>query len=514
MSNTTGTATDYYDLLDKLNTFLTAAGTAFGMSYVGTGNGPIEGYRGGASSIAETFTITATSPTSFTVVGSTSGSIGPATVGTLFTHAKITFTINAGVTPFIAGDVFTLATAPKWTNQRRGGCLDERFHLGNLTNLENAFDGNLNTLATLALASNPTVGAHLALATTIVEFGWGISFTTGNGPTTIVLERSDDGSSWTTAATISGITWTAAQQYQRFAVSAGSHAYWRARATAGGSTIDCTEFGLYDVASSTANLAQCFYMNWLAPGNNGAQSIYIGAYTNANVASDYYNLIFTGSLGFTNLADKAQLNSSGRKALLLSNAAMKYWFVANGQRVQVIAKVSTTYHSAYLGLIYPYGSPAQYPLPFVIAADTSLLNYRWSTQNADCRFVIDPNTGFDLLDTSNTWRTYSNRTSAAVGDGSNDANGFNVHPAMKGDNGMLDYVRDNLGGGYTIIPVVPIARSPAPIVGIMGELDGLYWISGYSNASENTVSDAGFTHLIVQNIWRTQIQHYMAVRLD
>lgn len=118
MSYLIGTATDYLDLLTQVKNWLTAKGSAFGLMYAGTGNGTFTAYRGGASSVAETFTITATSSTNFTVVGSVSGSIGPATVGTPFAHAKIEFTISAGGTAFVAGDVFTINTAPKWTIDR------------------------------------------------------------------------------------------------------------------------------------------------------------------------------------------------------------------------------------------------------------------------------------------------------------------------------------------------------------------------------------------------------------
>jgi hypothetical protein len=119
----TGTATDYNDLLDQLDGYLTAKGSAFGLTYAGTGDGTFTAYGGGASSVAETFTITATSATNFTVVGSLAGSIGPATVGTPFAHAKIEFTLTAGGTPFVSGDVFELATAPKWTSKHRAlGC--------------------------------------------------------------------------------------------------------------------------------------------------------------------------------------------------------------------------------------------------------------------------------------------------------------------------------------------------------------------------------------------------------
>ena len=120
---TTGTATDYNDLAERLHTFLTAKGSAFGLAYTGTGDGILTGYSGGASSVAETFTITATSPTSFDVTGSVTGSIGPATVGTPFAHANLEFLISAGGTPFVAGDEFVLSTAPKWTSLRRSrGC--------------------------------------------------------------------------------------------------------------------------------------------------------------------------------------------------------------------------------------------------------------------------------------------------------------------------------------------------------------------------------------------------------
>lgn len=118
MSFEIGTATGHTDLLDKLNTFLTAKGSAFGLSYTGTGDGAFTAYRGGASSVAETFTITATSATSFDVVGSVTGSIGPATVGAPFAHATIEFTISAGGVAFVAGDEFKINTAPKWVAER------------------------------------------------------------------------------------------------------------------------------------------------------------------------------------------------------------------------------------------------------------------------------------------------------------------------------------------------------------------------------------------------------------
>jgi len=81
-------------------------------TYAGTGNGTISALSGGASSVAETITMTATDATHFTVSGSVSGVLGTATAGTAFTAGQIGFTIAAGSTAFVAGDAFTVATAP------------------------------------------------------------------------------------------------------------------------------------------------------------------------------------------------------------------------------------------------------------------------------------------------------------------------------------------------------------------------------------------------------------------
>ncbi len=80
-------------------------------SYTGTGNGEISGLTGGSASVAETYTITATDATHFSVTGSVSGALGTATVGSAFTSSQIAFTIAPGSTPFQAGDTFTVTTA-------------------------------------------------------------------------------------------------------------------------------------------------------------------------------------------------------------------------------------------------------------------------------------------------------------------------------------------------------------------------------------------------------------------
>lgn len=76
-----------------------------------TGNGTISRPVVLAAAVAEIWTITATSATNFTVVGSVSGSKAVATVGSAYNNTFIAFSISTGSTPFVSGDKFTYTIA-------------------------------------------------------------------------------------------------------------------------------------------------------------------------------------------------------------------------------------------------------------------------------------------------------------------------------------------------------------------------------------------------------------------
>jgi len=87
------------------------------VTFTGTGTGRLE-IEAGPDPVAETITLTAlTDVTTFSVVGSVSGAIGTATVGTRFTSAQVNLLITAGATTFVAGDAWAVpTTARTWTD--------------------------------------------------------------------------------------------------------------------------------------------------------------------------------------------------------------------------------------------------------------------------------------------------------------------------------------------------------------------------------------------------------------
>jgi hypothetical protein len=86
-------------------------GSAVTDTFAGTGNGTITGLAVGDRSLPGAYVLTATSATTFTVVDPLGATRAVATVGVPYESEVIGFTINAGSTPSVAGDAFTVTVA-------------------------------------------------------------------------------------------------------------------------------------------------------------------------------------------------------------------------------------------------------------------------------------------------------------------------------------------------------------------------------------------------------------------
>jgi hypothetical protein len=520
MSTTSGTATDYLDLLDRLDTFLTATGHAWAKSYAGVGTGDITAYIGTAASVAETFTITATSASNFTVAGSTSGAQAAATVGTPYSAAGIGFAIVAGGTAFVAGDVFTLTTSPPWTRHRAQGCPDQARQSTNLVNPGNLFDGNINTAATRA-ATTAQIDFEMHRASEVREFVLGC-YGAPLAPRDFRLQwRDDAGDAWTTAQAWSAITWVGQQARQFTLASApGAHLYWRFEVTASnGATLEIAALDLRAKAGDAYSLCEHFDLVWAAPGLDGAQTIYVGLQTYGSTDTDTWNLGFTGFRAYdATAAATAQPNVSGQCWLALINSAISYWFVVNGQRVIVVAKLAGRYQIAYLGFGLPYEPPSTHPFPHLIGASSSTRTLRYDSATVTYRFPLDPGlTGLNAFYPDAQWRGHVNRIDQGQADtegGVATQYGGKVWPAQMYVNADArpSQIRENLDGSRSLLPAI-LYHYLAPIHA-WGEFDGLFWTSGFGTVAETTIREGGFDHLVVNNVFRTTTQNYAAVRLD
>lgn len=526
----TGTATDLYDLADKLHAFLTATGSAFGLQFTGTGNGTLTAYAGGASSVAEVFTITATDATHFSVVGSVSGSIGTATAGTPFSHAKLAFLITAGGTAFVAGDAFSLSTAPPWTVKRapvtasstrwrvrvlgtQGGstnceigelemmttvggasvCTGGTASASGGTTAANAFDGN-NATACALLSPSGWVEYTFASAVAIKELAVKLSSATGGGtsamPQDFVLQYYD------------GATW----------VPAGS---WR-----GESSWAVGERRTFRPAPYT----------WQAPGNDGAAEILVGLSPIQNAGAGWYGWRLGGFTAFDASADfftqpgAISAVDPWGPILPLNNSSLGYWFVANGRRVIVIVKSGAVYGAAYLGLIAPYASPGQWPYPLLVGGSLAFDDEPASTSSLwAVGTAHDQHTTFVLPYYTNLGFTPADRNSPCRlrrPDGSwlgvrSRSNFYDPATASGGKSWPYAYgftnLKPDLDGAYSLYPVVLMERSPD---NWYGQLEGIFAVAGNGLTAEASITQGRDSYVAFPDVTRAAAGDYFAVKLD
>jgi hypothetical protein len=526
----TGTATDYRDLLAKLNTLLTATGSAFNLTYAGTGNGTLTAYKGGATALAQTFTITATSATNWTVVGSVSGSIGPATTGTPFSHTRVAFTITAGGTPFIAGDVFTLQTAPKWTARRAlTGCtlaLSAGGGAGGSSgrdSYENVIDGKT--------AADSTHSWNLGTLPKLLEFNFPAALTiaeytimAGNAgsqyPTAWTFEYWT-GAAWSVLDTRSTQTFTIGEQRAFTVSSPVSAARYRLNITAGQAT---TVIAAVELRLTAGGIDQAMpqYI-WEAPGNDGAGAILVGVRSFYRGDVGYYDWELVGFDGFDAAQDFfAQSNVHRGPMMALQNSSTPYWFVVDGRRVIVVAKIAgSQYDVGYLGFLEPFFTPAQFPYPLALGgslalgdtlpswentgylASNSTVRHRAFTHSDASPFSTFGYATMRARRLDGTWVPFFATDNDAQNSG--ETEGW-IWPYFGG----VTNVDQCIDTGYALFPVSLVDAGP----NTWGQLSGVSFVTGRGLSAETLIVTGPISHLAVPNISRTDPNDFLAVRLD
>jgi len=522
---TTGTATDYVDLLDRLNTYLISKGSAFGLTYSGIGNGTLTAYSGGASSVAETFTITATSPTSFTVVGSTTGSIGPATVGTPFAHATIEFLLTAGGTAFISGDEFTLSTAPKWTAHRKalGAVVLATDGNTGLNGAQNLVDGK-NALSDRYWQAGPytdpqnveftffeveTIASYQISAFSTYNLSW--------MPVAWTLQYWT-GSAWSDLDTQSGQYNWGATELRTFTVSSPvSATRYRLHLTQFGVT-NYVRMGGVRLLRSDGVDAAFSQTIWEAPGNDGDSEILVGVHGFERQDADYYNWEVASFDAYqaTSLW-REQAGHHGELYIPLWDNTIPYWFIVDGRRVIVVAKLNTQYEVAYLGLLSPFFSPEQWPYPIALGGSMAFgptrpawnsTDWRWSNATINHHAFTHSDHGVGAItepewtqmrarDLSGEWLGFT--TGAVIGRAI-------MWPYVSG----LSLLDQNIDGSYTHWPIM--LNTPTP--NTIGELSGVDCVSGQGLTAETLIRDGEIDWMALHDIFRTDRDDFFAIALD
>ena len=248
-------------------------------------------------------------------------------------------------------------------------------------------------------------------------------------------------------------------------------------------------------------------------GLSGTEEIFVGFRTYQDAGADYYNLAvggFTGYVAGNSFDTQPAAMISGVPA---HNNRIDYWLAINGQRIILAMKVGTpVYEMCYAGKMLPYATPGQYPYPLVSAG---MLDGPAATRFSDTTHSMPfkgngPNgtsrRGMRLRNTAGAWLTPWCWPWGLDGQGVTVA-------------GSTYALRDT-ENVYSLLPVVLHDNSgvnnaiPSSTGNIFGELDGVFFVSGFDNAVENTLVIGGVTYVVIQDVWRTGHSDYCAIRMD
>lgn len=242
-----------------------------------------------------------------------------------------------------------------------------------------------------------------------------------------------------------------------------------------------------------------------APGLSGSEQIFIDIAAWHNTSSGFYNWSIYGAQGYNSSQPlSAQPGISPVSYVNLWNGSIPYTFIANGQRVIVIAQIGTVYESMYAGKINVYGTPSQYPYPVVVGG-SSIAQMAYGDTSFNHTAFFDP-LALYVCWVDGTWQRFQNRDN-----GGSILNLNTVWPWAFGDssNQAPTFMTTNLDGSYPLFAARLEMGSPAPQ--LIGELDGVFFTTGASLSTGSTITVGGQTFLALQNIFRTAINNFAAI---
>lgn len=256
-----------------------------------------------------------------------------------------------------------------------------------------------------------------------------------------------------------------------------------------------------------------------APGLSTTEAIYIQLQAARNTG--YFNWRMRGATGYNSGQPwQSQPGASPDTFLLLWNTSIPYTFVANGQRVIVIAQIGSVFESAYLGKFLPYGQPSQYPYPvFVGGTSASHAMFNSDTTGFHSAF-FDPSAAY-VYWIDGSWQLIRNVDNAS-GSTTPEFTGRSVWPYIFGGGAYQPaFLQPNLDGTYPLFPTrlemlspgtFPASPSTLPPANAMGELDGVFYVPGVALTSGTTITVSGVTYLAVQNCFRTANNSFAAIK--
>ncbi len=226
-------------------------------------------------------------------------------------------------------------------------------------------------------------------------------------------------------------------------------------------------------------------------GLSGTEEVFVGFRCYQSAAGDYYNVETASMTGYVPGNIFAAQPGFKSSAVPCHNNVLTYYIICNGQRIAGCVKAGTpVFGHFYQGKLLPYARPGEFPAPLVcggMLAGAAATRYS-DTSYRGPYFGISAGRQFFLRSPVGAWNSaspwpYDNRVAA----------GASTQVTVLAGAGKLT----KTGAVYTPLPIIVVGASGSEGLNVYGELDGVYFCSGFDNGSEN-VMQVGGTHVIDQ----------------
>lgn len=237
-----------------------------------------------------------------------------------------------------------------------------------------------------------------------------------------------------------------------------------------------------------------------APGLSADKDIICAIKSTHDNPTDKFNWEIKGARQFNGEAWASLSEQSTSRWFPLWNNAIPYWLVCNGQRLALVAKVSTVYMHLYMGFINSYATDAEYDYPLLIAGSATS-NVRWSDQTSAMHAwwaAYDSTKSADLWMPNGAWSTVFTTT-------------VSIWPYMDTDDNIRVAIQPT-NNNYPLFPIVLYRYGSSP-KGVFGEIDGLCYTPGAGAGTEDTIQVGLTDYLVAQETFRNTADSYIAMEL-
>jgi len=231
-------------------------------------------------------------------------------------------------------------------------------------------------------------------------------------------------------------------------------------------------------------------------GYGGTEEIYIGFYCYQSVSSDYYNMAVATMKGYVEGNDFINQPGIYYSGVPCHNQAIGYWLSVNAARINGVLKVGTPIYAHFgAGNFLPFAPPNQWPQPLFCAGmlkDMAATRYSDTTMDMPWRATIN-RYNFAIMLNSGEWENSYNA---------------DLDKEIKTMRVLENAIRP-AEDTYSVLALYIYDDTP----NIYGEFDGIYNITGFDNVVENTTVIDGDTYVILQDVYRTGFDDYIAMKL-